>query len=62
MSMRYCSHMSPIARLTRRQSSALAGKFAAAVPAADSETAAILADLVADLINHANGHPTWLEG
>jgi hypothetical protein len=26
----------------------------------DPDTAATLMDLVADLINHANGHPTWL--
>jgi len=49
--------------LTRRQALALADKFwAAAMTAADSDTAAVLVDLVADFTNHGNGHPTWLEG
>lgn len=48
--------------MTRRQSSALASRlFAAAAIAADSDTAATLTEITADLINHANGHPTWME-
>jgi hypothetical protein len=47
--------------LSRRQSASLADRLAAAAPlAADGDTAATLADLVCDLINHHNGHPTWL--
>lgn len=48
--------------LTRSQSLGLAGRFAdAATEAADADTAGTLFDLVADLINHANGHPVpWL--
>ena len=51
-----------MAVLTRREAVSLADKLSAAVAdAADADTAGTLLDLVADLINHANGHPVpWL--
>jgi hypothetical protein len=50
------------AGLARSEALGLADKLsAAATEAADPDTAGTLLDLVADLINHANGHPVpWL--
>jgi hypothetical protein len=47
---------------TRRQALGFAGKLAAAAAeTTDTDTACTLVDLVADLVNHANGHPVpWL--
>ena len=48
--------------LTRREALALAGKLSSALEfgAGDPDTAGMLADLTCDLVNHANGHATWL--
>jgi hypothetical protein len=51
----------PARTLSRRESASLADRLAAAAAqAADRDTAGVLADLVCDLVNHHNGHPTWL--
>lgn len=47
--------------LTPREAVALADRLAAAADrSADPDTAGTLFDVAGDLVNHANGHPTWL--